>query len=344
MFNGLINIRMLFRGAMLLAPIFIAGLLTEDPSWFRVEIVTISVFIVAERSRLTPLGVLLHTFAIAFGFLVMTVSLGKPEAFVTVCVLLAIACVATTAAGAEMRWTGSFTFIPVLYMACMTADGANGQRLGQLGLHVLPFVLYAAIPVILTSGTTCLFSRLAGKSSDRGWFALRLLTEAPAPEWREGVVAAALAVGVAAALAEWHSFHYTQWLVWSAASVVTGNVATARAKWRDRMLGAIVGVPVGVLFGILLPHAPVLFDALTAVTALTLVAFNRYVVGFGARCALHPIAIIVAGHAVSMGNYRAIDVVVGSVIGIVFVTGIHSFAQSLRGSRKDCALPSKGIE
>jgi hypothetical protein len=232
MFNGLINIKMLFRGAMLLAPIFIAGLLTEDPSWFRVEIVTISVFIVAERSRLTPLGVLLHTFAIAFGFLVMTVSLGKPEAFVTVCVLLAIACVAITAAGAEMRWTGSFTFIPVLYMACMTADGANGQRLGQLGLHVLPFVLYAAIPVILTSGTTCLFSRLAGKSSDRGWFALRLLTEAPAPEWREGVVAAALAVGVAAALAEWHSFHYTQWLVWSARQVERPDARRNRRRAR----------------------------------------------------------------------------------------------------------------
>ena len=107
------------------------------------------------------------------------------------------------------------------------------------------------------------------------------VTEAPAPGWFEGIVAAALAVGVAASLVEWQGIHYAQWLVWSAASVVTGDVAAARAKWKDRMIGAIVGVPAGMLVGIFMPHAPVFFDVLTAAIVLTLVAFNRYVVAFG---------------------------------------------------------------
>jgi uncharacterized membrane protein YccC len=150
------------------------------------------------------------------------------------------------------------------------------------------------------------------KSDSHGWLALRQVTEPPAPGCFEGIVAAALAVGVAAMLARWHDIHYAQWLVWSAASVVTDDVATARAKWKDRMIGAIAGVPAGVLAGIFLPHAPVFFDVLTAATVLTLVAFNRYVVAFGTRCALHVVAIIVAGHAVYLADYRAIDVVAGS--------------------------------
>jgi uncharacterized membrane protein YccC len=129
--------------------------------------------------------------------------------------------------------------------------------------------------------------------------------------------------------------------VWSAANVVTGDVATAHAKWKDRMVGAIIGVPAGMLVGIFIPHAPVFFDVLTDAIVLTLVAFNRYVVAFGTRCALHAVAIIVAGNAFSWADYRAIDVVAGSVIGMVFVLGIHLIAGSLRGNRTEGGLRSR---
>jgi hypothetical protein len=243
-----------------------------------------------------------------------------------------------------MRWTGTFTFIPVFYIACATANKANGHRLGQLSLEMLPYILWSAIPVILASSASRLLSKQLVGAADRGWLALRQMTEAPAPGCFEGVIAAAFAVGVAASLVEWQGIHYAQWLVWSAASVVTGDVATARAKWKDRMTGAIVGVPVGMLVGILLPHAPMLIDALTGATVLTLVAFNRYVVAFGTRCALHAVAIIVAGHAVFWADYRATNVIVGSVIGIVFVLGTHLIAGSLRGNRTDGRLRSRLIE
>ena len=147
------------------------------------------------------------------------------------------------------------------------------------------------------------------------------------------MIAAALSVGMAASLIVWHRIHYPEWLIWSAASVVTGDVSTAIAKWKDRMVGAIVGVTTGMAVGIFLPHVPLLFDVLTAAIALTLVAFNRYVVAFGARCALHAIAIIVAGHTVLSADARAIDVVIGSMIGIIFVLGTNLAARSLVGRR-----------
>ncbi|EDZ99140.1 conserved hypothetical protein [Burkholderia sp. H160] len=344
MFNGLFNPRMLSRGAIVLAPIFIAGLVTGDPIWFRAEIVTVSVFIAAERSRLAPLGVLLQTLVIACCVPAMTASLDQPASFVIASVLLAIGCVAITDAGVGMRWTGTFTFIPILYIACATAGDAHGHRLGQAGLEVFPYLLCSAVPVILASSASCVWRKRVSKQASHGWLALRQVTEPPAPGCFEGIVAAAFAVGVAALLAGWHGIHYAQWLVWSAASVVTGDVATARAKWKDRMVGAIVGVPAGMLVGILMPHAPLLFDVLTAVTALTLVAFNRYVVAFGTRCALHAVAIIVAGHPVFSAGYRAIDVVAGSVIGIVFVLGTHLIAGALKGNRGDGALRAQRIK
>jgi hypothetical protein len=122
----------------------------------------VSVFIAAERSRLAPVDVLLHTLAIGLGVLAMTLSLGRPESFVMATVLVAIVCVAITAGGPGMRWTGAFTFIPALYIACASADNANGRRLGQLGQEVLPYLLCAVIPVMLASSASRLSKQLAG--------------------------------------------------------------------------------------------------------------------------------------------------------------------------------------
>jgi hypothetical protein len=331
MFNGLINIGMLSRGALQLAPIFIVGLLSGNPIWFQVEIVTISTFIAAERSRLAPLGVLLHALVIVLGYLAITSSMETPGVFIVGSMVLAVACIAITAAGTEMRWTGTFTFIPVLYLACATAHDANGRALPQAGVEILPYLLCSVLPVVLVSIASY---RLVGKQlAARKWFVVRQVNEAPGRGYFEGMIAAALSVGMAASLVVWHRSHYPEWLIWSAASVVTGDVSTAIAKWKDRTVGAIVGVTIGMAVGMFMPHAPLLFDVLTAAIALTLVAFNRYVVAFGARCALHAIAIIVAGHTVLSADARAIDVVIGSIIGLIFVQGTNLAARSLVGRR-----------
>jgi hypothetical protein len=331
MFNGLINIGMLSRGALQLAPIFVAGLLRGNPIWFQVEIVTISTFIAAERSRLAPLGVLLHALVIVLGYLAITSSMETPGVFIVGSVVLAVACIAITAAGTEMRWTGTFTFIPVLYLACATAHDANGRALPQAGVETLPYLLCSVLPVVLVSIASYQF---VGKElAACKWFALRKVNEAPGRVYFEGMIAAALSVGMAASLVVWHRIHYPEWLIWSAASVVTGDVSTAIAKWKDRTVGAIVGVTIGMAVGVFMPHAPLLFDVLTAAIALALVAFNRYVVAFGARCALHAIAIIVAGHTALSADARAIDVVIGSMIGLIFVLGTNLAARSLVGRR-----------
>lgn len=59
----------------------------------------------------------------------------------------------------------------------------------------------------------------------------------------EAAIAAALSVAVAATAVEPLHLDHGQWVIWSAASVVTGDPASGHRKLRDRLTGAIVGVP-----------------------------------------------------------------------------------------------------
>jgi hypothetical protein len=52
---------------------------------------------------------------------------------------------------------------------------------------------------------------------------------------------------------------------------------------------------------------------------LTLVAFNRYVVGFGARCFFIALAAAFTGGASGIAEERVINVLIGGVLGIIAV-------------------------
>jgi hypothetical protein len=78
-------------------------------------------------------------------------------------------------------------------------------------------------------------------------------------------------------------------VIWSAASVVTGDAASGHRKMVDRMTGAIVGVPIGVVAGLLVPKDLLAFSSIATgiasiLAVLSLVALRQYVVAFGLRC------------------------------------------------------------
>jgi uncharacterized membrane protein YccC len=76
----------------------------------------------------------------------------------------------------------------------------------------------------------------------------------------EAMVATGLAVGLAAhTVMAWRLVH-GQWMIWSAASVITGDLTSGRQKLRDRMAGALVGIPAGIGAGIFLPHSAFAYD------------------------------------------------------------------------------------
>ncbi|MEX3693665.1 FUSC family protein [Paraburkholderia sp. BR14263] len=328
MLSRLINWNMLLRAAALLVPIFIVEWVTGDTKWLSVPVVTVSAFVAVERGRLAPLGAVLYALAIGVAFVAVTASYGTPAAYIGVSVLLAAACASLLAGGSEMRWTGFFAFIPVMYFGCETARGAHGHAYLNAGIEAMPYALAATLPVIVASIVS--YATQGEPRSERGWLALRLISEPPSPGLREAIVAGVLAVGLASALAALHPMPYQEWFVWSAFSVVTGDWKSARSKWRDRLAGTIVGVPAGVLVAMLLPHSHALANAVEIAIALELVAFHRYVVAFGVRCAMHGAAIVISGHTWLCADARLIDVALGSTIGILFVLAAHEGARSLR--------------
>jgi hypothetical protein len=228
-----------------------------------------------------------------------------------------------------LRTPGNYVFIPALYIACEVAEIGHGSAI-ERGLAFLPYLGLALVPVLLLSaaehalerehnvGRVQHFVRIQRRGSDFG----RAMPIA------EGVAAIAGAVAIAAVFAEWRHAPHAQWVVWSAASVVTGDVAGTRRKLGDRATGALLGVPFGLILALAVPHAHWVLRAAGICGVLTLIIFRLYPIAFGARCALISLAMSVTGE-LSGAAERIENVLIGGAIGLVLVLIAHECAKMM---------------
>lgn len=316
------------RGTLVTLPFGLLALATGDELWLSAGLGAISGFIAMERSHLAPAGVLLHGLAMAGGFLVVTLIIGNPPLFVAACAMLAAGVLRLTGEGANLRSLGNFTFIPVLYLACEVSEGVAPDRLAEHALEFLPYLLTAVLATWLLA-----IADAYGRGDEKRGPALagRPIFYDPdlgtRERYGEAMVAAGLAVGIAAVLVEWLHLDHGQWVIWSAVSVVTGHIATSRDKLRDRTAGAIIGVPIGVALGLVAPHTLVAYAVASAAAVLTFVAIPWYPAAFTTRCALVAFAIIVANGSPEIAAERVVNVLLGGVIGVLFVLGSHAAGQ-----------------
>lgn len=321
--------RSLLLGLTVLAPLILVATWTNDREWCHAMIITMSAFIAADHSGLAPLGVVMHGVAIALGLVCLLLALALPPMFVPAVVLLASASVLITAYGSEYRALGNWTFIPSLYLACEIAQGAAPDALLMRGLHFLPYAAAAIAPVLLLS----LIVHYRAWQPEVGAFShFRQLLRRKAANGRRWVgkalLAAALAVACAAAVVEWQRLPHGQWMIWSAVSVIAGEATANRQKLQQRAIGATVGVPLGIGVGVLLPHNGLTYSITAVLTLLTLVAFRRYTVAFGLRCACVVLALMITGQTEMDAADRVIDVLVGGLIGILSFSLIHALTSS----------------
>ncbi|WP_186374329.1 FUSC family protein [Roseomonas gilardii] len=130
---------------------------------------------------------------------------------------------------------------------------------------------------------------------------------------------------LAASLVEWQALDHGQWVIWSAASVVTGEAGAEHLKLHDRAIGALVGVPGGIVLGWILPHTTSVYGISVVAGLLTLMAFRRYVVGFGARCVCIALALTVGRHSMFVAGERILNVILGGEIGLACVLALRWF-------------------
>ncbi|CFK68027.1 Uncharacterised protein [Burkholderia pseudomallei] len=296
---------------------------TGDARWLLASIATVSIAIAVERVGIAPLGALAQSAAIVAGFLSLSCALSAWPAFVAGCATLAAATVALSRCGARLRSLGNFVFIPSLYLTCEAAAAHHSAT------RLVPYLGAAMLPAIALSGVQAWRNapaahRLHALARWRG--ARELGRPAASSDAAQAIVAVALAVAAAALLVEWRHIDNGQWAIWSAASVVTGDAATARVKLRDRGLGALAGVPLGLAAGHALPHGALVYTLATLASVLTLVAFRHYATGFGARCACIACASWVAQQSTAIAAERVVNVLAGGLIGIACVLATHWFA------------------
>lgn len=316
------------RAAMALAPSLLLACWSGNAGWLRAAIVTISMLVAMERSGLAPLGVALQGLAIMLGFAGLLCARACAPLFVFACAALAGASVLLTGCGAGLRSAGNFTFIPALYLACESGEKLAPHALPVHDVAFLPLAVAALMPAIALSAVLHFQDSESATDRLRHWGRLRRAADsgAKAP-WRAVAMTTALAVAGAAALAQCCHLGHAQWLIWSAASVVTGDAGSAGVKLRERALGAIAGVPVGIGIGPFVPHNLTSYGLASLAAMLTLVGIRRYVVGFGLRCAFSALAIVIAGHAAPIAAERLINVLLGGIIGIVAVFGAHAITK-----------------
>ena len=325
--DRVVDRRALARGLLVLAPLIPAALGAGDSLWMDAALITASAFIAMERTGLAPLGVVLHGLAICAGFLVLVAALPFPPLFALAAGALAAGAILLTAKGDRLHTLGSFIFIPALYLACEVGRIGGGSPFAR-GLAFLPYAAFAIAPVLLLSAAEhwrerdpdvrrlAHLGRIRRSGVDFG---------ADVP-FRAATVSAALAVSAAALLVGWRCFAHVQWVVWSAASVVTGDAASAGRKLGDRMAGVLAGAPIGVICALFAPHAPWVPPLAGLGAVLTLFTFRIYRVGFGARCALVAFGLIAAGQSRGAVE-RIVDVLLGGVVGYAFVLAVHAATQ-----------------
>ena len=316
--NTTFHASVLITAVCLVAPIFSLSLFFNDSLWQKASLVTMSLFIVHYLLNTTPLWVILHTILIALGFFILFMVIPVTWVFVFLCGLLAALMIRLAGWDKGLRTFGNYIFIPVLYLALELNENFTGNRFYK-ALSFLPYIFYSALPVLFYSIYTIfkkyhkkeihLFKNLLQFQYDNEKFGEKKI------DFVVPLIAVTIAVCLSALLVKTEAIKQGQWLIWSSASVITGEAAiTVQQKLKDRLYGVLFGVPLGIAFGVLLPHSTFLSDFFILLSLLTLVAFKKYIIGFSLRCICIAIVITLMGGSVLTASERILNVFLGGVI------------------------------
>ncbi len=303
-----VNSRELLRGLVVVGPVVVAYLLLRDLALINLGLIAVSLLIPALKLRLRPGAVAIHFLAILATFALLFFAFPIKLLFVVLVALAAFLAVAVTRYGAALRSLGNWVFIPALYLACEVHEGVSGAEAMR---HAQFIFAYSPAALLLVCAVQAFDGRGGRLSAQK--------LGSPVPDWRLPASATALAVFAAAALAEGLELAQGQWVIWSAASVVVGDLSASTGKLKLRAIGAIVGAPLGLLIGLALPESRIGYSLAVLGAILTLIAFTRYVVGFGSRCFLIALAAAFAGGSSGIAEERVINVLIGGAFGLLAV-------------------------
>lgn len=322
-----INGKQLGRAMLVLCPFLFLSLATSHIVWIEVALLTLSSFIVEERLHLTLMGVLAHGIAVIFGIHLILFAQVIPLFFVLTCMLFGAAVAYVSAQGQKLRSLGSWTFIPALLLANEMYQKSDASTLMNESLHNMPYLLVALLPVLVASMIKKYSSRYKKRHVAHHYFS-EMSDYGEKQPAAIMVMAMILGVGFAACLVAYFQMENGQWLIWGVASVVNGAVDTALIKFRSRIVGVVLGVPLGIILGqFVFAHTESNVTLAILGILLTLVGLKRYIVAYFFRCMFVALAVTLANYAVQVALERLTHVLLGGVIGVMSMAILHYLVQ-----------------
>ncbi|MCP3388123.1 FUSC family protein [Bradyrhizobium sp. CCGB12] len=299
----------LVRALIVVGPFVVAYFASRETALLNLGLIAVSLLIPALRLHLAPKVVAWHYLAILITFAALFLASPIKPLFVVLTALAGFLAVAATRYGEHFRTLGNWVFIPAVYLACEVREGVSAaEALRHAGMILLSSPI--ALVLVCAIQIYDLRRRGGGAAASLGL---------PAAEWFLPAIATTMAVFAAAALVEILDLAQGQWVMWSAASVIVGDLSASTGKLKQRAIGAFVGVPLGFLAGIALPQSRVGYAFAVLAATLTLISFSRYIVGFGLRCFFIALAASFAGGASGIAEERITNVLIGGTFGLVAV-------------------------
>lgn len=297
----------LLRALAVIGPLVIIYFFSREPAMLSLGLIAISLLIPALKLQLAPRTVVIHYLAILVTFAALFLAAPIKPLFVSLTALAAFLAVAVTRHGDALRTLGNWVFIPAVYLACELREGVNTSEAMH---HAGTIVVFSPIALALVCGIQMYDERHHPDAAPPRY-------GVAAADWLPPAAATALAVFAAAALVEVLNLAQGQWVIWSAASVVVGDLSAVSGKLKLRLIGALVGAPLGFLLGAALPESRVGYSFAVLAATLTLIAFSRYAVGFGSRCFFIALAAAFTGGASGIAEERVTNVIAGGAFGLI---------------------------
>jgi hypothetical protein len=298
----------LLRALIVVGPMVAAYFIARETALLNLGLVAVSLLIPALRLQLPPKVIAWHYLAILLTFAALFLAAPIKPVFVVLTALAGFLAVAVTRHGEDFRTLGNWVFIPAVYLACEVREGVSAPEALR---HAGVIIVSSPIALALVCAIQTYDQRRQGDAASS--------FGAPAAEWFLPAAATAMAVFAAAALVEIFNLAQGQWVMWSAASVVVGDLTASTGKLKQRAIGAFVGVPLGFLVGMALPQSRVGYALAVLAATLTLISFSRYTIGFGLRCFFIALAASFAGGASGIAEERIANVMIGGTFGLIAV-------------------------
>jgi len=321
----------LIPALLILAPILLIFLFTHNVQFFNIALVSISLLIIQSRLRLNWALVTGHYALILITFSILYFSFPTLFLFVPLVSLLGFFTIYLSRYGEDFRTLGNYIFIPAVYLSCelrsailnnfSQVDSHNFFNLNFLFFNYFHFIFltlisYFSILIIcfLNSKIKKNFQKLKLKFLKK----INPLNNSANQHWLSPAFAIFIVTGIASTLVLiWHT-PKAEWMIWSAASVITLDLKSAKEKLFQRSLGVFIGIPLGFLVSyFLLPKLDLIYTLASLGIVLSLVAFKNYILAFGSRCFLLVIATYISTSNLSIALDRIENVLFGGVLGLV---------------------------